>query len=209
MKDLENYDQNLRFSMKVPYCSKNVSKGSISQLWFIVNLMQFDASCSSSMNRNSSSKNHSFHQLSIWLLVTCGFAVFHPASMCWVARSGLHLGSVGMTEVLAEIRNFSLSCWLKWTSHDTALIWFLARSEWHRAEMKLKHEANVQTPRIKIKAPWKYSAFLASRFLEIGLILFNSMSKDWTVLAFNVFFQVGDSWQHDLEGEIGITVGFR
>ena len=75
--------------------------------------------------------------------------------------------------------------------------------------MKLKHEANVQTPRIKIKAPWKYLAFLASHFLEIGLILFNSMSKDWTVLAFSVFFQVGNSWQRDLEGEIGITVGFR
>lgn len=54
--------------------------------------------------------------------------------------------------------------------------------------MKLKHEANVQTRRIKIKAPWKYSAFLASHFPELGLILFNSMSKDWTVLAFNVFF---------------------
>ena len=75
--------------------------------------------------------------------------------------------------------------------------------------MKLKHEANGQTPRSKIKAPWKYSAFLASHFPKIGLILFNSMSKDWIVLAFNVFFQVGDSWQRDLEGEIGITVGFR
>lgn len=106
---LENYDQNVRFSMKEPYFSRSVLKGNISQLWFIENLMRFDASCSSSLNRNSSSKNHSFHQLTVWLFGTCGFAVFRPASVCRVGRSGLHLG----TEVLAETRHFSLSCWLK------------------------------------------------------------------------------------------------
>lgn len=81
--------------------------------------------------------------------------------------------------------------------------------------MKLKHQDDVRTPRINIKVPWKYSAFLASHFPEIGIILFNSLFKDWIVLEFNIFclffffFQVGDFWQCDLEGEIGITVGFR
>lgn len=79
---LENYDQNVRFSTKEPYFSRNVLKGNTSQLWFIVNLTRFDASCSSSMNRNSSSKNHSFHQLRIWLFGTCGFAVFCPTGVC-------------------------------------------------------------------------------------------------------------------------------
>lgn len=53
--------------------------------------------------------------------------------------------------------------------------------------MKLKHQDDVRTPRINIKVPWKYSAFLVSHFPEIGIILFNSLFKDWIVLEFNVF----------------------
>lgn len=75
--------------------------------------------------------------------------------------------------------------------------------------MKPKREANVQTPSIKIKALWTYPAFLASGFPEIGLILFNSMSKNWTVLAFTFFLFSWDAWQRGLEGEIETTVGFR
>jgi len=60
--------------------------------------------------------------------------------------------------------------------------------EWHRAEMKLKHQADVRSPRIKIKVPRRHSAFLASHFPNAGIILFNSLFKDWSVLAFNVFF---------------------
>lgn len=57
-ENLENCDQNQRFSMNfLLYFSKNVSKGNISQLCFVVNLPQFIASRSSSMNQNIFTKS--------------------------------------------------------------------------------------------------------------------------------------------------------